>query len=446
MARGDRSNLVQWAVALAVGIAIDLPSALNRRHFVSHSEAAHVFAAIFAIAVFTLIIRLVFLLVASLYRRARGGRQQASSPGAQGSREKGRSNRWPFLSLLPFGVGAWAPVLPGVRFGVRRWTAFGLLWAGLALAGWVVGFAHTGTRSGLAGTLILLAWVGGIITSFNIHPGSNSGSAAYSPRNGVSWPEPTPRSERWSLRYALAAYVITFVVANGVGAILYFGFDVRHLGTGVGVLIVDAVLLGALVPLKRRRGLTLPDLGLRSAPAPRSLGPAVLAFIAYLVIIECWIAVTHPHNSAKTLSDVHEGTAKVVLAVIAAAASAPIVEEIFFRGLLYRSFRNRLPILPAALIAGALFGLVHITSYPLDTLPVKAGFGVIACLLYERTGSLLPGIGLHSFIDASAVDVSLTGSDEIVLAAFAALALAIFSYAAAKRIAGRRGARSATLG
>ncbi len=101
--------------------------------------------------------------------------------------------------------------------------------------------------------------------------------------------------------------------------------------------------------------------------------------------------------------------------MVAAAVSAPVVEEIFFRGLLYRSLRNRLGVARAALLAGALFGLVHITGYPLITLPIKAGFGVLACLLYERTGSLLPGIALHSFIDASGIDIALTGNDAVVL-------------------------------
>jgi hypothetical protein len=63
-----------------------------------------------------------------------------------------------------------------------------------------------------------------------------------------------------------------------------------------------------------------------------------------------------------------------------------------------------------------MFSFVHITSYPLDTLPVKAAFEIMTCLLYERTGSLLPGIALHSFVDASAIDVSLSGNDLIVLA------------------------------
>jgi membrane protease YdiL (CAAX protease family) len=65
--------------------------------------------------------------------------------------------------------------------------------------------------------------------------------------------------------------------------------------------------------------------------------------------------------------------------------------------LLYRSFRNRLGIGPACVIAGALFGLGHI-DYPLLVRPDLAFFGVVAALLYERTGSLLPGIAMHSFM------------------------------------------------
>jgi membrane protease YdiL (CAAX protease family) len=236
--------------------------------------------------------------------------------------------------------------------------------------------------------------------------------------------------------------VVTFVGANALGAVLYFGLGF-HFRVGVGVLLVDATLLAALMPLKRTWGLTREDLGLRPAPGARSVGLVVLAFVAYVLIAALWIAAVEPRSAANTLADVkHQSTINVVLAIVAVAASAPIVEEIFFRGLLYRSLRNRLPILPAALIAGALFGLVHITSYPLITLPVKAAFGVIACLLYERTGSLLPGIALHSFVDASAIDVTLTGGDLIVLLSSLVLALALITRAAVKTSASVRGSTS----
>lgn len=272
--------------------------------------------------------------------------------------------------------------------------------------------------------LIIVAWMGGAIASFMIRPGYErrvSGRV----RERVRWPEPTARSREWSVRYALIAYVVTFVGVIAVAAVLYFGVGVR-LHVGAGVLVVDVALLGALVPLRRRRGLTRQDLGLRAAPAARSVGLVILALVVYVLIAVLWVAAVRPMNAANSLADVkNQSTINVALAVFALAVSAPVVEEIFFRGLLYRSLRNRLPVWPAALIAGVMFGFVHITGYPLDTLPVKAAFGVIACLLYERTGSLLPGIGLHSFVDASSIDVSLTGNDLIVLGGFLCLTVVL---------------------
>lgn len=323
------------------------------------------------------------------------------------------------------------------------WTGLGLLWSVLAFAGWAIAGAEpTGHGEGLAVGLMMTAWVGGVVTSFAIRPRYKRrlGSGG---RARVIWPKPTVRSREWSARYALVAYVITFVMAIAVDAVLYFGLGVR-LRVGVSVLLVDLILLGALVPLRQRRGLSRQDLGLRAAPVARSVGFVMLALCVYFLVAGLWIALIRPQAGVNTLAEVKDQSSiNVVLAVFAVAVSAPVVEEIFFRGLLYRSLRNRLSIVPAVLIAGVLFGLVHITSYPLDTLPVKAAFGVIACLLYERTGSLLPGIALHSFVDATSIDVSLTGNDLIVLACFLLIAVVLFIRQASYRSVAQSQARRA---
>jgi membrane protease YdiL (CAAX protease family) len=226
------------------------------------------------------------------------------------------------------------------------------------------------------------------------------------------------RSLEWSAGYALIAFTLTFIAVIVVALVLRYIVGV-HLKVGVGVLMVDAILLAGLVPLARTRGLSLTDLGVQPTLAMRSLWLVFLASAAYITVGGLWTLAfisRSEQRAANVLSGIHHlGTVDIVLTVVAVSLSAPIVEEIFFRGLLYRSLRNRLPVPQAALIAGLLFGLVHITGYPLITLPIKAAFGVIACLLYERTGSILPGIALHSFVDASGVDISLTGNDTIVL-------------------------------
>jgi membrane protease YdiL (CAAX protease family) len=212
-------------------------------------------------------------------------------------------------------------------------------------------------------------------------------------------------------------------------AILVLGFGL-HLKVGASVLLSDLTLLAALLPLKLRRGLSSDDLGLRPAPIRQSIPLVIGALVAYFFVAIVWLGIVHPPKLANILAGVKSlSPTNVVLAVIAVAFVAPIVEEIFFRGFLYRTLRNRFEVIPAALLGGAVFGLAHALNYPASTLPVKAAFGVIACLLYERTGSLLPGIALHSFVDASGIDLALTGNILIALAATFAITTVLLLWA-----------------
>jgi membrane protease YdiL (CAAX protease family) len=174
---------------------------------------------------------------------------------------------------------------------------------------------------------------------------------------------------------------------------------------------------------------------LRPAPGARSVVLVACGLVAYVAFSVLWaLGVLHEHASKGPLSGVRrESTIDIVLAVIAATVSAPVVEEIFFRGLLYRSLRNRLSVLPATVIAGAIFGAAHISVYHPSELPVLAVFGAIACQLYERTGSLLPGIALHSFVDSSGIDIELAGNDLIVVAVFGVLAATLLVRASVAR-------------
>ena len=91
----------------------------------------------------------------------------------------------------------------------------------------------------------------------------------------------------------------------------------------------------------------------------------------------------------------------LLLALVAAAVLviviAPVAEEFFFRGFFYRALRTKLSIALAAIVNGAVFGLIHFEGVDtLEILPVLAVLGVIFCLVYEWTGSLFAVIALHS--------------------------------------------------
>ena len=73
---------------------------------------------------------------------------------------------WVWLSVIPLGLGAWAPAYAGAVVRRRRWVVLGLLWSIITLAGWVVAIANHGGSAG--GLLIILGWTGAIATSFAI--------------------------------------------------------------------------------------------------------------------------------------------------------------------------------------------------------------------------------------------------------------------------------------
>jgi DNA uptake protein ComE-like DNA-binding protein len=86
-------------------------------------------------------------------------------PVATRANQQGRAN-WVWLSLIPLGLGAWAPIYAGVGVRKRGWVALGALWSMITLAGWIVSVANHG--GGAGGLLIILGWAGAIATSFAI--------------------------------------------------------------------------------------------------------------------------------------------------------------------------------------------------------------------------------------------------------------------------------------
>jgi membrane protease YdiL (CAAX protease family) len=73
--------------------------------------------------------------------------------------------------------------------------------------------------------------------------------------------------------------------------------------------------------------------------------------------------------------------------------AAPLGEETLFRGFLYKGLRSRLPMAPAALLSGIVFGLVH--GYWL-LIPALFVVGAGLAVIYERRGSLLASMTAHA--------------------------------------------------
>ncbi len=84
--------------------------------------------------------------------------------------------------------------------------------------------------------------------------------------------------------------------------------------------------------------------------------------------------------------------------LLVGAILAPLAEECFFRGFVFRAYLRALGPLWAYLISAAIFGLIHLN---LPAAPPIFAMGLLLGWLYHRSGSLLPSIVAHGFNNAA---------------------------------------------
>jgi membrane protease YdiL (CAAX protease family) len=102
-----------------------------------------------------------------------------------------------------------------------------------------------------------------------------------------------------------------------------------------------------------------------------------------------------PPSSTQSSIDILLGDGSVTtfaLLVLGAAVFAPLVEEILFRGFLFRNLRGSVGVATAVVFSGLVFGAVHLD--PERLLPLSA-LGAMLALLYEWSGSLLVPVIVH---------------------------------------------------
>lgn len=208
-----------------------------------------------------------------------------------------------------------------------------------------------------------------------------------------------------------AIMVVVFLLAT-VAAAIFFGIaeaggaNIRQGDSPPSVIIpatfVQDVLLvvGAYlgVQLWSRGPIRPSTLGVRSTPVWPAIGWTVLAYVTFILLAAIYASLVGKPPEQDLVTELRDQESVLVLGgyAIVVAIGAPLVEETFFRGYMFGVLREKLPLIGAMLIAGTVFGLVHAIGTPVATLPVLVLLGVLFCLLYWRTGSILPGMSLHA--------------------------------------------------
>lgn len=88
------------------------------------------------------------------------------------------------------------------------------------------------------------------------------------------------------------------------------------------------------------------------------------------------------------------------LALVLAALLVPFVEEMFFRGFVFPGLARRFGRVAGVVLSGVLFGAAHLSP---DSFIPLSFMGIVLSLLYSATGSLYPGIILHSINNSVAL-------------------------------------------
>lgn len=191
-------------------------------------------------------------------------------------------------------------------------------------------------------------------------------------------------------------------IVMGVPALIIDNPAGEKLSTGANVAVQAATALGFLlvpIAIAVHQGASsareaLRWLGMR-AFRPSAFKWMLAAAGAYLLFATAYTALFgKPHQE-----DVAKGFGPIPVQILLIAIAAPISEETCFRGMLFGGFRRRWAMVPAAAASGAIFGALHVLT-GISAVPPLIAFGFVLALLYEKTGSIIPGILLHMLNNA----------------------------------------------
>ena len=167
--------------------------------------------------------------------------------------------------------------------------------------------------------------------------------------------------------------------------------------------------------------------GLRRPP---SLGAAagIIAgtYVGFLVLTAIWTQLLDITQQQQTLDELgtQDSTASLIAVAVLVCVAAPIAEETLFRGLIFTSLR-RINVVVAVVVTGLIFGLVHYdgSSASLGYVFPLGCLGAALCVIYYKTGSLLPCILLHALNNSIAFGSGVGWSWQIAPFVVAVLAV-----------------------
>jgi membrane protease YdiL (CAAX protease family) len=244
-----------------------------------------------------------------------------------------------------------------------------------------------------------------------------SGPVPPRPDLGSGQLEPGPPPATWKAIEALPVGLIALGATAIVGAILSVVFPAQG-PAGGGTLRESpgfftfanmaqelAILCSVAIWVRFVNKGSLASLGLPPRRPWTDLGIGVMTGVAMVfgagIVLQVVRSIVdavvghHVSNPEQVPQTVRGGF--LVVSGFVVVVLAPLAEETFFRGFLYKALRRRYSVWPAALLSSLFFGLVHFAGLKfLLIIPALIVVGLILALVYERRRSLLASVAAHA--------------------------------------------------
>lgn len=217
----------------------------------------------------------------------------------------------------------------------------------------------------------------------------------------------------WGVRDVLKMFLATFIIPLAIFIVLialsHFGIlpqlvretlksndFVVNLGFELAVIVVE---MSMVVWLMRKYNLSLGDLGFRKF----SIWKALLYIFLGLILFSFFVAgvfllvsVLLPSVDVNQAQDTgfefgHKGIG-LAISFVATVVVAPILEEVYFRGLILPAVAKRYGWLLGVLISSGVFAILHMQ---INVMIYTFLLGIVLSFFYIRLKSIIPGIFLH---------------------------------------------------
>ena len=231
-----------------------------------------------------------------------------------------------------------------------------------------------------------------------------------------------PDIPKWQIGDILRIIILSFIFSYAF--FILFGFAVKALENILNIkftfynnenlrmvfdtIILDAmvfvVVLGFIVKTYKRK---LKDLGFSKKGLMKNIGYGISGYIGVIPVIFIIGMIVYvilnlfkikpPLQPIVGLLLNEKNTTLILISSIVASLFGPVIEEIFFRGVMYNAIKAKIGIFWSILITSVLFSFLHthaLEYFLVGFIPI-AILGAFLAYLYEKTGSLIPSITLH---------------------------------------------------